>query len=72
MVKVTRSSMKGVGRGGGVGARSGVCDDERLRREWAGEARRLKGRRLTAALNQCRQVRRKKFDDEVIEVFRIL
>jgi hypothetical protein len=32
----------------------------------------LKGRRLTAALNQCRQVRRKKFDDEVIEVFRIL
>jgi hypothetical protein len=53
MVRVTtRSSMNGAGRGGGGGARSGVCDDERRRGEWVEEGRRLKGRRLRAVLSQ--------------------
>jgi hypothetical protein len=62
--------MKGVGRGGGVGARSGVCDTERVRKERVEETRSLNGRRLSATLIQCRQFRRKEFGDEEIEVGR--
>ena len=53
MERVTVSSMKGGGRGGGVGARSELCGEDRVREEWMDEARRLKSRRWRAALIQC-------------------
>jgi hypothetical protein len=70
MWRTTCSSMKGTGRGGGVGARSGVCGDERIRRERVEEILSLKGSRLSATLIQCRQFRRNEFGDEDIEVGR--
>lgn len=71
MEKVTCSLMTGCGRGGGVGARSGVCGDERARRDCVGENRLLNGRRLRATWSQCWQVRMNELEAEDIDVFRI-